>query len=412
DYPPHKSSLHHCRYKHLPAGAAKETQKMEGLLSLQPFPSSAIQRRVSPLNLQRITRSSSCSPLRAQQSGITEGSESVSSALEGKVSDLKITEKEVGMYQNEVVASQGIKIRRRPPTGPPLHYVGPFEFRLQNEGNTPRNILEEIVWHKDKEVSQMKEKRPLYTLKKALENVPPPRDFIGALKSAHQRTGLPGLIAEVKKASPSRGILREDFHPVAIAQAYEKGGAACLSVLTDEKYFKGSFENLQAIREAGVKCPLLCKEFIVEAWQIYYGRSKGADAVLLIASVLPDLDIKYMIKICKILGMATLVEVHDEREMDRVLAIEGVELIGINNRNLETFEVDIGITKKLLEGERGELIRQKDILVVGESGLFTPEDIAFVQEAGVKAVLVGESLVKQSDPGKGISALYGRDISE
>ncbi|KAF2533817.1 hypothetical protein F2Q70_00032088 [Brassica cretica] len=323
----------------------------------------------------------------------------------------QVSEQEVVIYQDEVVASQGIRIRRRPPTGPPLHYVGPFEFRLQNEGNTPRNILEEIVWNKDKEVTLMKEKRPLYTLKKALETVPPPRDFIGALRSAHQRTGLPGLIAEVKKASPSRGILREDFDPVAIAQAYEKGGAACLSVLTDEKYFKGSFENLQAIREAGVKCPLLCKEFIIEAWQIYYGRSKGADAVLLIASVLPDLDIKYMIKICKILGMATLVEVHDEREMDRVLAIEGVELIGINNRNLETFEVDIGITKRLLEGERGELIRQKDILVVGESGLFTPEDIAFVQEAGVKAVLVGESLVKQSDPGQGISALFGRDVS-
>ncbi|KAL0737830.1 hypothetical protein Bca4012_014040 [Brassica carinata] len=391
---------------------------MEGLVSSQPFPSSVIQRRLSTVYLHRLTRFSSCAPLRAaQQSGITGGSEGVSSAVEGKVS-----EQEVGMYQDEVVASQGIRIRRRPLTGPPLHYVGPFEFRLQNEGNTPRNILEEIVWHKDKEVTQMKEKRPLYTLKKALENVPPPRDFIGALRSAHQRTGLPGLIAEVKKASPSRGILREDFDPVAIAQAYEKGGAACLSVLTDEKYFK---------------CPLLCKEFIIEAWQIYYGRSKGADAVLLIASVLPDLDIKYMIKICKILGMATLVEVHDEREMDRVLAIEGVELIGINNRNLgkilnetsfitrgtilldllyhsllsETFEVDIGITKRLLEGERGELIRQKDILVVGESGLFTPEDIAFVQEAGVKAVLVGESLVKQSDPGKGISALFGRDVS-
>jgi len=120
------------------------------------------------------------------------------------------------MYQNEVVESQGIRIRRRPPTGPPLHYVGPFEFRLQNEGNTPRNILEEIVWHKDKEVAQMKERKPLYSLKKALDNVPPAKDFIGALRSAHQRTGLPGLIAEVKKASPSRGILREDFNPVRI----------------------------------------------------------------------------------------------------------------------------------------------------------------------------------------------------
>ncbi|XP_039166560.1 indole-3-glycerol phosphate synthase, chloroplastic isoform X4 [Eucalyptus grandis] len=318
---------------------------------------------------------------------------------------------ELGMYQDEVAASQGIRIRRRPPTGPPLHYVGPFEFRLQNEGNTPRNILEEIVWHKEKEVFRLKEKQDLVVLRKALQNASETRDFVGALKAAHERTGLPGLIAEVKKASPSRGILREDFDPVEIAQAYEKGGAACLSVLTDEKYFKGSFDNLEAIRRAGVKCPLLCKEFIVDAWQIYYARVKGADAILLIAAVLPDLDIRYMIKICKMLGLAALVEVHDEREMDRVLGIEGVELIGINNRNLETFEVDISNTKKLLLGERGQLIRQKDIIVVGESGLFTPDDIAYVQEAGVKAVLVGESIVKQSDPGKGIAGLFGKDIS-
>ncbi|ESW13697.1 hypothetical protein PHAVU_008G218200 [Phaseolus vulgaris] len=315
------------------------------------------------------------------------------------------------MLQNEVASSQGIRIRRRPPSGPPLHYVGPFEFRLQNEGNTPRNILEEIVWNKDKEVSHLKERKPLISLKKALENAPPARNFIGALRAANERTGLPGLIAEVKKASPSRGILRENFDPVEIAQSYEKGGAACLSVLTDEKYFKGSFENLEAIRKAGVKCPLLCKEFIVDAWQLYYARTKGADAVLLIAAVLPDLDIKYMIKICKLLGLTALVEVHDEREFDRVLAIEGIELIGINNRNLETFELDISITKKLLEGERGKIIRERDIIMVGESGLFTPEDIAYVQEAGVRAVLVGESIVKQSDPGKGISSLFGKDIS-
>lgn len=248
-------------------------------------------------------------------------------------------------------------------------------------------------------------------LKKALDNAPPSRDFIGALMAANQRTGLPALIAEVKKASPSRGILREDFDPVEIARSYEKGGAACLSILTDEKYFKGSFENLEAVRSAGVKCPLLCKEFIVDAWQIYYARTKGADAVLLIAAVLPDLDIRYMTKICKLLGLTALVEVHDEREMDRVLGIEGIELIGINNRNLETFEVDNSNTKKLLEGERGEIIRQKNIIVVGESGLFTPDDIAYVQEAGVKAVLVGESIVKQDDPGKGITGLFGKDIS-
>ncbi|KAK7251782.1 hypothetical protein RIF29_35296 [Crotalaria pallida] len=349
--------------------------------------------------------------VRAQMES-SDGSAATATSIEPVEEVLKIKEWEVGMFQNEVAASQGIRIRRRPPTGPPLHYVGPFEFRLQNEGNTLRNILEEIVWNKDVEVSKFKERKPLVVVKKDLDNAPPARDFIGALRAANERTGLPGLIAEVKKASPSRGILREDFDPVEIAQAYEKGGAACLSVLTDEKYFKGSFENLEAIRKAGVKCPLLCKEFIIDAWQLYYARSKGADAVLLIAAVLPDLDIKYMVKICKLLGLTALVEVHDEREFDRVLGIEGIELIGINNRNLETFELDISITKKLLEGERGKIIREKNIITVGESGLFTPDDIAYVQEAGVKAVLVGESVVKQSDPGKGISNLFGKDITQ
>lgn len=349
--------------------------------------------------------------VRAQQSESKDGSATVSPLSDSQENALKIKEWEVGRFQDEIAATQGIRIRRRPPTGPPLHYVGPFEFRLQNEGNTPRNILEEIVWNKDKEVSQLKERKPLGMLKKALENAPPNRDFIAALRASNLRTGFPGLIAEVKKASPSRGILREDFDPVEIARAYEKGGAACLSVLTDEKYFKGSFENLELIRNAGVKCPLLCKEFVVDAWQIYYARTKGADAILLIAAVLPDLDIRYMTKICKMLGLAALVEVHDEREMDRVLGIEGIELIGINNRNLATFEVDISNTKKLLEGERGEIIRQKDIIVVGESGLFTPADVAYVQEAGVKAILVGESIVKQKDPRSGITGLFGKDIS-
>ncbi|XP_057466460.1 indole-3-glycerol phosphate synthase, chloroplastic-like [Actinidia eriantha] len=349
--------------------------------------------------------------IRAQQSESKDGSATLPPVNESEGNALKIKEWEVGNFQDEVAASQGIRIRRRPPTGPPLHYVGPFEFRIENEGNTPRNILEEIIWNKDKEVARMKERRPVYMLKKGLESAPPARDFVGALKASNLRTGLPGLIAEVKKASPSRGVLRENFDPVEIAQAYEKGGAACLSVLTDEKYFQGSFENLEAIRKAGVKCPLLCKEFIVDAWQIYYARIKGADAVLLIAAVLPDLDIRYMTKICKMLGLATLIEVHNEREMDRVLGIEGVELIGINNRDLETFEVDISNTKKLLEGKRGQMIREKDIIVVGESGLFTPDDIAYVQESGVRAVLVGESIVKKSDPAKGITELFGKDIS-
>ncbi|KAI3933387.1 hypothetical protein MKW98_006746 [Papaver atlanticum] len=193
---------------------------------------------------------------------------------------------------------------------------------------------------------------------------------------------------------------------VKIADTYEKRGAACLSVLTDEKYFQ---------------CPFLCKEFIVDAWKIYYARTKGADAILLIAAVLPDLDIQYMTKICKTLGLAALVEVHDEKEMDRVLGIEGIQLVGINNRNLGTFEVDISNARHLLEGGRGEVIRQKDIIVVGESGLFTPSDIAYVQDVGVKAhnsnvdicfASVGWGVnCEKNYLGKGISGIFGKDIS-
>ncbi|CAM6032682.1 unnamed protein product [Sphagnum compactum] len=307
--------------------------------------------------------------------------------------------------------TQGITIRRRPPTGPPLHNVGPFQFKIQSEGNTPRNILEEIVWHKDCEIAQMKERTPLTALAKAMAGVAPTKDFVGTLKARAAETERPALIAEVKKASPSRGVIQQNFDPVRIAQAYEKGGAACLSVLTDSKYFQGSFENLGLIRAAGIQCPLLCKEFIIDAWQIYKARVSGADAVLLIAAVLPDQDLTYMTKIAKALGMAALIEVHSKREMERVLGLSGVELIGINNRSLETFKVDINNTVDLLKGETGQTIHERGIVVVGESGLFTPEDIALVQAAGVGAVLVGESLVKQDDPCAAIAGLYGKDIS-
>ncbi|CAG7883113.1 unnamed protein product [Brassica rapa] len=371
----------------------------------------SIRRSVSGFAMD--TRISSRSPsqftIRSQQSDLKESLGGVASS-----SDVRIKEWEVDMYQNELAISQGIRIRRKPPSKAPLGYSGPFELRLLNGqvADSPSNILEEITWYKDHEVSRMKELNPLEALKKAVENAPPTRDFVGALRMAHQRTGFPGLIAEVKKASPSRGILKENFDPVEIAQAYERGGAACLSVLTDQKYFKGGFENLEAIRSAGVKCPLLCKEFVVDPWQIYYARAKGADAVLLIAAILTDLEITYLLKLSKKLGLAALVEVHDEREMGRVLGIEGIELVGINNRSLETFKVDISNTKKLLEGEHGRQIREKDMIVVGESGLFTPDDIAYVQAAGVKAVLVGESIVKQNDPEKGIAGLFGRNISQ
>lgn len=292
-------------------------------------------------------------------------------------------------------AQQGVGIRRRPPSG----------------GDNPSNILEEIVWNKDSEVAQMKEKMCLKSVKDALSHAFPSKDFVGALKAREAETGLPALIAEVKKASPSRGVIQPNFDPVKIAEAYEMGGAACLSVLTDSKYFQGGFENLQAIRNAGIQCPLLCKEFIIDEYQLFYARLSGADAVLLIASVLQDEEIKVMISICESLGMAALVEVHSTEELDRILVIDTVELIGINNRDLETFTVDIRNTEKLLQGGRSQIIRDRDIIVVGESGLFTPDDIAFMQKAGVRAVLVGESIVKQNDPVSGIAGLFGKDIS-
>ncbi|XP_066394078.1 uncharacterized protein [Miscanthus floridulus] len=310
---------------------------------------------------------------------------------------------ESGMSMNAIASAQGIQIRRR------------YRGRYPSEGTgaeraVPRNILEQIIWDKEVEVSQRKAKTPLSDVKAAAGLAPPPRDFLGALCAAsHRNGGVPALIAEVKKASPSKGLLRDHFDPVEIAQAYEKNGAACLSILTDEKHFQGSFENLETVRNSGVNCPLLCKEFVIDVWQIYYARSKGADAILLIAAVLPDIDITYFLGVCKSLGMTALVEVHDERELDRVLKIDGVELIGINNRSLGTFEVDTANTNMLLE-KRGDIIKKKRIQVVSESGLFTPDDVAYVQNAGVFAVLVGESLVTQEDPGRAIAGLFGKEL--
>jgi len=261
------------------------------------------------------------------------------------------------------------------------------------------------VWYKNVELDRRKELLPLNMVMTMVKNAPPPRSFIGALKEACERTGKPGLIAEVKKASPSKGIIQPNFDPVRIATEYEKGGAACLSVLTDEKFFQGSYDNLQAIRKAGVRCPLLCKEFVIEPYQIFLGRAKGADAVLLIAAVLPNQDLKYLMKIAKSVGMTVLLEVHTAEEMERVLELEDLELLGINNRNLETFEVTLDCTKELMAGPLGDKVRERSIMVVGESGIFTFDDVKVVQDAGCSAILVGESLVRENDPATAIKNL-------
>lgn len=304
--------------------------------------------------------------------------------------------------------AQEVTIRRRPPHGIEKQKCGPVDFKVPAaEANKPRNILEEIVWYKAVEIEAMRSKVPLGLLAAQASAAPPPRDFIGALKAATGRTAKPGLIAEVKKASPSKGVIQPHFDPVRIATSYQAGGAACLSVLTDAKFFQGSFENLKLIRSAGVSCPLLCKEFIVEAYQVYKARASGADAILLIAAVLPNSDMSYLIKAARGLGMQCLIEVHTIKELERVLSLLDLDgcLLGINNRDLTTFKVDLANTEEIMASPAGQEVVARGLVMAGESGIFGPEDVARVQAAGCGAILVGESLVKQGDPAAGVKAL-------
>ena len=292
-----------------------------------------------------------------------------------------------------------MQIRRINPS--PQVNTGEVVYHSNIPNSEPQHILEEIVWHKETEVAKMRDRLPLLKLRQQVETAPPAQDFLAALRNGKTN---PALIAEVKKASPSKGVIRADFNPVAIAKAYEQGGASCLSVLTDVKFFQGSFDNLNLVRQA-VDLPLLCKEFIIYPYQIYYARAKGTDAVLLIAAILSDRDLQYFVKIAKLLGMTPLIEIHTLAELDRVLAIDGVNLIGINNRNLEDFSVSLETTKEILAARSKEL-NERNILVVSESGLHTAKDLDFVKQAGAKAVLIGESLVKQQDIEGAITNLF------
>ncbi|NJO39313.1 MAG: indole-3-glycerol phosphate synthase TrpC [Cyanobacteria bacterium CRU_2_1] len=294
-----------------------------------------------------------------------------------------------------------MQIRRRPPN--PTVAVETLRYQVKMPDSEPQNILEEIVWHKEKEVDQMRERLPLMDLQRQVLEAPPLRDFVAALRQGQTQ---PALIAEVKKASPSKGVIREDFDPVAIAHSYESAGAACISVLTDERFFQGSFSHLRQIREV-VDIPLLCKDFLIYPYQIYLARVNGADAILLIAAILSDKDLQYFLKITKGLGMTALIEVHTLEELDRVLSLQGTTLVGINNRNLADFSVDLQTTRQILVS-RGEQLREKGILVVSESGLHTANDLQWVYQSGAEAALIGESLVKQSDPGEAIASLFAQ----
>ena len=298
--------------------------------------------------------------------------------------------------------SDANKIRRRPPN--PAIAVASLRYQIAVPDGEPRNILEKIVWHKETEVRREREQVSLQELQRQVKALPPTKGFTEALQQQADRR--PAIIAEVKKASPSKGVIRPDFDPVAIARSYESGGATCLSVLTDSEFFQGSFDYLHQIRQA-VALPLLCKEFIIYPYQIFKARVAGADAVLLIAAILSDQDLIYFTRIARALGMAALVETHTPEEFERVIRLEGIQLIGINNRNLEDFSVSLETTEQILAVYSRD-IAQKQVLIVSESGLHTSQDVDRVTAAGAQAILVGESLVKQADPGGAIASLLGQ----
>ncbi len=261
-----------------------------------------------------------------------------------------------------------------------------------NNGGT---ILSTIVAYKHAEVRKQQFRIPLPALAACAADAPPPRDFLAALQTP--KTGPVALIAEVKKASPSAGIIRADFDPSAIAKAYAANGASCLSVLTDEKFFQGNDDHLVAVRQA-VTLPIIRKDFVVSEWQIYESRALGADAVLLIVAALTPAQIADYQAVAQELGMAALVEVHTEAEMEVALGANA-KLIGINSRNLNTFVTDLGTVERLAA------MVPKGVTLVAESGLKTPADVKRVAEAGAKAILVGETLMRSRDIGAATRAL-------
>jgi len=249
---------------------------------------------------------------------------------------------------------------------------------------------------KRQEIAAAQAARPAAELHRAIETAPPVRDFFAAL----DKPGPIRLIAEVKKASPSKGVIRADFEPVQIAQTYEAHGATCLSVLTDEQYFQGSLDYLRAVRSQ-VGLPVLRKDFILDPYQLLEARAAGADAVLLIAECLDDCGLRSLFRAALELGLTPLVELYEPANLPRVLEA-GATLIGINNRDLRSFHTDLDHTLRLLEQIPDEC------LVVGESGINTRADALRLEQAGVDAMLVGESLMREPDIGAAVDALLGR----
>ena len=259
------------------------------------------------------------------------------------------------------------------------------------------DILNKIIATKHQEIAAAMAVKPLATLETEAASQPAPRDFVGAIQ--HKLScGQPAIIAEIKKASPSKGVIRPNFHPAEIARSYEKHGAACLSVLTDRQYFQGAPEYLQAARSA-CALPVLRKDFMVDRYQVLEARAMGADCILLIAAALSLPQMQELEALAQTYGMAVLVEVHNGEELDAALQLK-TPLLGINNRNLRTFDVTLDTTLGLL----GRV--PADRIVVTESGIVTSEDVVRMRKHKVDAFLVGEAFMRAPEPGEELARLF------
>ncbi len=259
------------------------------------------------------------------------------------------------------------------------------------------DILNKILETKHREINDALQAAPLLAVRASAESMPKPRDFIGAIR-AKIAAGNAAVIAEIKKASPSKGIIRADFKPAEIAKSYEAGGAACLSVLTDVEYFQGNAEYLKQAR-AACNLPVLRKDFMIDAYQVYEARAMGADCILLIAAAIDLAKMRELENVAHALGMAVLVEVHNGEELDLALQLE-TPLLGINNRNLRTFEVTLQTTLDLLPRI------SSDKIIVTESGIFTSEDVALMRKNNVHTFLVGEAFMRQPEPGVELAKVF------
>jgi indole-3-glycerol phosphate synthase len=259
------------------------------------------------------------------------------------------------------------------------------------------DILARILAVKAGEVARLKKEKPAETLRREAASAAPPRDFSGAIRK-RIAAGEPAVIAEIKKASPSRGVLREPFDPAAIAASYERHGATCVSILTDEQFFQGALQHLKEVRSA-CSLPILRKDFVTDAYQVLEARAAGADCILLIVAALEDAQMSALEAAAREHGMAVLVEAHDGAELERALRLK-TPLIGINNRNLRTFETKLettlGLLSRVPEGR----------IVVTESGILSPADVRSLRSRGVDCFLVGEAFMRAPDPGAELARLF------